>query len=109
MGKEYNYERWYEDMLELSENYSYLKGVVAILMIAYPLSYTGLPVTEILKVEDDLIQRGIIPRRVEYEDKMNGFIYEGEEIIKDIKDYLWLVLYEERSIKEYEERLGKNK
>lgn len=94
MGKEYNYERWYEDMLELSENYTYLRGVVAILMIAWPLSDTGLPVTEILKVEDDLIEKGIIPRRVEYDDVITGYLNEGNDVVRDIKNMIWRDLYD---------------
>jgi len=108
MEKGYFYEHWYEVLLELSKNYSNLRGVVAMLMGAWPLEYTGISASEIIKVEDDLIQKGIIPRRVEYnDDGMAGYIEEGEDVIKDIKRYLWLVLYDERREREHEERRGK--
>ena len=99
-------ERFHEAIVLYSRDYSDLSLVRLLIHCAWG---NNVDEIEILKVEDDLIDRGIIPRRVEYEDSINEYIYEGDEIIRDIKFYLWNVLYEERREREYEERLQKFK
>lgn len=86
---------WYELLLELSGNYTNLKGVVTMLIGAWPLQYTRIPISEIYKVEDDLVERGVLSRRVELEDSRTEYLYEGEEVVRDIKFHLWNVLYNE--------------
>ena len=100
------YERWYEILLELSENYSNLSSVVTMLKLAWLID---IPVSEILKVEDELIKRSIIPRRVEYDDDRTGYIEEGDNVIRDIKNMLWNVLYRDRREREHKERCKKVK
>ena len=99
-------KRFHDGVVICSRGYADLRQVS---ILCHYACYGGVSESEILKVEDDLIKRGIISRRIEYEDKMNGYIYEGDEIIKDIKFYLWNALYEERSIRKYEEMLQRQK
>ena len=99
-------KRFHDGVIICSRGYADLRQVS---ILCHYACYGGVSESEILKVEDDLIEWGIISRRIEYEDKMIGYIYEGDEIIKDIKFYLWNVLYEERSIRKYEERLQRQK
>ena len=101
MEKKDIYEHWYEVLLEFSENYSILGNVLAMLMGAYPLEHTGIPVSEILKVEDELIQRNIISRKVEYDDGITGYLNEGNDVVRDIKKMIWRNLYDERREREY--------
>ena len=99
-------KRFHEAVVLYSHDYSDLSIVRLLIHCAWANNVAEI---EILKVEDDLIEKGIILRKVEYEDNMGGYIYEGGEIVKDIKFYLWNVLYEDRREREYEERLQKHK
>ena len=56
------YERWYEILLELSENYYNLSSVVTMLKLAW---LKEIPVSEIIKLKDELLKMTLLPRSVD--------------------------------------------